>query len=237
MSNFYGVLRRVLLVEDDAMLCESTARSLRTAGWEVVARHSGGAALAAVAQAGFDLVLLDVGLPDMDGFAVCRRLRDDGGPPVVLLTARDEVADRVKGLGLGAQDYIVKPFAVAELIARCEAVLRRGRIRAGQNLRAGALRLDLAARRAWCGEQPLSLTPNEWAALEYLLPRLDRVVTRDELQAATSAEASALAGNALEALVSRLRAKLRGTRLAVRPVRGIGYMLELEAEAEPGAGG
>lgn len=231
MSNFSGFSRRVLLVEDDAMVSEPTARGLQTAGWDVVQQRSGEAALAALQQESFDLVLLDVGLPGMDGFAVCRRLRASDGPPVVLLTARDDVADRVKGLELGAQDYIVKPFAIAELIARCDAVLRRARIRAGQSLRAGALRLDLAARRAWCDEQPLALTPNEWAALEHLVARLDRVVTRDELQAATGGDESAVSANALEALVSRLRGKLRATQLALRSVRGIGYILELDAES------
>ncbi|HQR20659.1 MAG TPA: response regulator transcription factor [Burkholderiaceae bacterium] len=230
MSPLVGYSRRVLLVEDDATLAQSTRRGLVTDGWDVELRCSGEEALEAVAASSFDLVILDVGLPGMDGFAVCQKLRATGGPPVVMLTARDDVADRVKGLEFGAEDYIVKPFAISELIARSNAVLRRGHIRAGQDLRAGALRMDLAARRAWRDNELLALTPSEWSALECLVPRLDRLVSRDDLQEAIADGGSWLTDNALEAHVSRLRTKLRGTGLALRSVRGIGYILEVERE-------
>jgi DNA-binding response OmpR family regulator len=230
MSSIAAFARRALLVEDDAALAESTARGLVMDGWEVVNCRSGEEALAAVSGSRFDLVILDIGLPGIDGYVVCQRLRAESGPPVVMLTARDDVTDRVKGLEQGAEDYIVKPFAVSELIARCNAVLRRGRIRAGQDLRAGGLRMDLSARRAWCDDEPMALTPSEWSALEFLVPRLDRLVSRDDLQSAIADDGTWSTANALEAHVSRLRAKLRGTRLALRSVRGIGYIFEVEKE-------
>jgi len=228
-----GYPRRVLLVEDDASVAQATARGLLTDGWEVVQLRSGEEALPAIESSHFDLVILDIGLPGMDGFAVCRRLRSLGGPAVLMLTARDEVTDRVKGLECGAEDYLVKPFAVAELLARANAVLRRSRMRADQILRAGALCLDLAARRAYRGDDPLVLTASEWSALEYLVPRQDQLVAREDLQNAIAPDAAWASSNALEAHVSRLRAKLRSTRLALRSVRGFGYVLEVEREPTP----
>lgn len=233
LPTIVGYPRRVLLVEDDSSVAQATARGLLTDGWEVVQLRSGEEALPAIESSHFDLVVLDIGLPGMDGFAVCRRLRSLGGPAVLMLTARDEVTDRVKGLECGAEDYLVKPFAVAELLARANAVLRRSRMRADQILRAGALRMDLTARRAYCGDDPLPLTASEWSAIEYLVPRQDQLVAREDLQNAIAPDAAWTSSNALEAHVSRLRAKLKGTRLALRSVRGFGYVLEAERESTP----
>jgi len=228
MPAMVGYPRRVLLVEDDASVAQATARGLQTDGWEVDVHRSGEEALQAVEHTRFDLVILDVGLPGIDGFAVCRRLQSDGGPPVLMLTARDEVADRVKGLEQGAEDYVVKPFAIAELLARANAVLRRSRMRADRILSAGGLRMYLTAHRAFCDGQPLALTASEWGALEYLIERLDRLVAREELQNAIAPDAAWASANVIEAHIARLRAKLKGTRLALRTVRGFGYILEIE---------
>jgi two-component system, OmpR family, response regulator len=232
MSTLIGSLRRVMLVEDDIALAESTARALATDGWDVIRAGSGEAALSALDREQVDLLVLDVGLPGMDGFALCRALRTrDGAPPILMLTARDDVGDRVKGLELGADDYLVKPFAVAELLARANAVLRRQRLRGARELKAGQLRMDLEARRAFCGDTALALTAREWTVLEYLMSRIGKLVSKNELQSIIDAGGDGVSANAVEAHASRTRAKLKGTQLALRSVRGYGYILEVESDA------
>jgi two-component system OmpR family response regulator len=184
-------------------------------------------AVLAAAQEHFDLLILDIGLPGMDGFEVLRRLRAKAERiPVLLLTARDAVDDRVHGLDLGADDYVAKPFAMSELAARVRALMRRSQAQAGPNVVHGPLLLDTAARRAFLNGSPLELAGREWAVLEVLLARVERVVSKDAIIQAVANWGDELSSNAIEVYVSRLRAKLEPAGISIRTVRGFGYMLE-----------
>ena len=225
---------RILIVEDDATLYEGLARLLRSEGYAVDVMSRGELAIQAAARERFDLVILDVGLPDIDGFEVLRRLR--GGAqrmPVLLLTARDKVDDRVHGLDLGADDYLVKPFAMPELAARVRALIRRSQSQSGPRVGHGPLLLDMVARRAFLGGAPLELAAREWSVLEVLLARVERVVSKESIIQAVASWGDELSPNAIEVYVSRLRAKLEPAGIRIRTVRGFGYMLEEFKEASP----
>ena len=218
---------RILLVEDDLPLADSTRRALQSQGWAVDATARGEPVPASLKQDPYDLLILDVGLAGIDGFEVLRRVRAQGSDlPVLMLTARDSVEDRVRGLESGADDYLVKPFALPELVARVRVLTRRGRTAAGDVLAVGQVRMDLQARRAFLGERPLELSLREWGVLEYLLKHVGRVVAKEQIVAAISGWNDTLTENAVEQYVSRLRAKLEGSGLALRTVRGFGYLLE-----------
>ncbi len=200
------------------------ARTLTAEGYEVTVAADGGAALAEAERAAPDVIVLDVAMPALDGLAVCRRLRGKGLPtPILMLTARDAVPDRVAGLEAGADDYLVKPFAVQELIARLRALTRRGADLGGAGLRSyGDLTLDVTARRATRAGRPIELTGREVALLELLLRESGRVVTRERAIAEIwddGAEA-----NVVDRYVTRLRRKL-GTPPLIRTVRGSGFTL------------
>ena len=214
---------RILVVDDDPSVLRMLARSLTAEGHEVEAAADGGAALAAVERHAPEAVVLDVAMPDMDGLAVCRRLRARGlTAPVLLLTARDTVADRVAGLEAGADDYLVKPFAVEELLARLAAIERRGRPQAPV-LVAGALRLDPLAREVRRDGRAIALTARESELLELLLRHPRTVVTREH--AIDELWGSAAVDNVVDRTVMSLRRKL-GTPDLIRTVRGIGFVLE-----------
>jgi DNA-binding response OmpR family regulator len=171
-------------------------------------------------------VLLDIGLPDVNGLEVLSRLRSRGSTlPVLLLTARDEVSDRVRGLDLGADDYLVKPFAIPELLARIRALLRRNHNLAGRLVH-GPLIMDLNAQRAWIGNAPLELSAREWAVLEQLLKNVDKVVSKQQIVELLTKSDAALSFNAVEVYISRVRAKLEEAGVNIRTVRGFGYMLQ-----------
>ncbi len=219
-----GLRDRVLVVDDDPPLRRMLARTLTAEGYEVAVAADGGAALAEAERAAPDVIVLDVAMPVLDGLAVCRRLRGKGLPtPILMLTARDAVPDRVAGLEAGADDYLVKPFAVQELIARLRALTRRGADLGGTGLRSyGDLTLDVAARRATRAGRPIELTGREVALLELLLRESGRVVTRERAIAEIwddGAEA-----NVVDRYVTRLRRKL-GTPPLIRTVRGSGFTL------------
>jgi DNA-binding response OmpR family regulator len=217
----------ILLAEDDPALSESTARALRSQGWVVDHTSRGEPVPASVKQDPYDLVILDIGLLGIDGFETLRRLREQGSTtPVLILTARDAVEDRVRGLEAGADDYLVKPFALAELIARVKVLTRRHQARQSSELSMGSLRMDLQARRAWIGEAPLELSAREWAVLEYLLGRVGHVVGKEQILQGISGWDDALSENAVEVYVSRLRAKIEPAGLRIRAVRGFGYLME-----------
>ena len=217
----------ILLVEDDPALAESTARALRSQGWLVDHTPRGEPVPASVKSDPYDLLILDIGLPGIDGFETLQRVREQGSAlPVLVLTARDAIEDRVHGLEIGADDYLVKPFALAELIARVKVLTRRHRARQGSELAMGSLRLDLEARRAWIGEQPLELSAREWSVLEYLLGRVGHVVSKEQILQAISGWDDALSENAVEVYVSRLRPKIEPAGLRIRAVRGFGYPVE-----------
>ncbi len=213
---------RVLVVDDDALVRRMLERSLAAEGFEVEAAADGGAALVAAERSAPDLVVLDVAMPGLDGLAVCRRLRAKGLPGAILmLTARDAVPDRVAGLEAGADDYLVKPFAMEELVARLHALAGRGRDGAEQ-LAFADLSLDLRTRVAARGGRTVELTGRESALLELLLRHPRAVVPRD--RAIEEIWEEAAAPNVVDRYVTRLRRKL-GEPPLIHTVRGVGFML------------
>ncbi|HWD23159.1 MAG TPA: response regulator transcription factor [Burkholderiales bacterium] len=218
---------KLLIVEDDASLASGLRRILEAEGHTVAVSLGGEDAMAAASQERFDLVILDIGLPRMDGFEVLRRLRTAEKPmPVLVLTARDAVEDRVHGLDLGADDYMVKPFAMPELTARVRALLRRSQSHGGPRIVHGPLTVDTVARRAFLRGEPLELAAREWAVLEVLLAKTEKIVSKESIIQAVAGLAEELSANAIEVYVSRLRSKLEPAGIKIRTVRGFGYMLE-----------
>jgi two-component system response regulator MprA len=213
---------RVRVVDDDPPLRRMLARSLSAEGFEVTVAGDGGAALVAAERSAPDVIVLDVAMPAIDGLSVCRRLRGKGLPtPILMLTARDAVADRVAGLEAGADDYLIKPFAIEELVARLRALTRRGR--GGDPVLAYAdLTLDLAARSASRAGRTIVLTGRETALLELLLRDPGQMVTRE--RALDEIWASAAESNVVDRYVTRLRRKL-GEPPLIRTLRGSGFVL------------
>jgi DNA-binding response OmpR family regulator len=221
----------VLLVEDDVRLATFTTDYLRERGVAVVAVTEGEAALRELARERFDAVVLDVMLPDKSGFEICRRLRERSDVPVLMLTARGDETDRVLGLELGADDYLVKPFSPRELLARLHAFTRRHRGEVGprsKTLHAGPLMVDLHTYTATLDGEPLVLSPGELTLLGCFVERPGRVLGREQLLELTMGGADEAFDRAIDVQVSRLRQKLgeggRGHAL-IKTVRGVGYML------------
>jgi two-component system, OmpR family, response regulator MprA len=214
----------VLIVDDDAGVRRMLARTLAADGYDVVTAGDGGGALVEIERSAPDLILLDVTMPGLDGLGVTRRLRGKGDAiPVLLLTARDGVSDRVAGLDAGADDYLVKPFATAELLARVRALLRRGRA-TGDLLSAGDVTLDLLERAGSRAGRDLDLTPREADLLELLLRNARSVVSREQALAHVWGDGGATA-NAVDRYVAYLRRKL-GEPPLIRTVRGVGFVLD-----------
>ena len=221
---------RILLAEDDAVLADGLCRSLRLGGFAVDHAHDGAAADAAASAQGYDLLILDLGLPRLPGLEVLRRLRGKAqGPntriPVLILTAADAVEDRVKGLDLGADDYMAKPFELAELEARVRALTRRGLCGAPTLIQNGALSYDLSGRMAFLNDQPLELSARELGLLEIFLQRAGRLVSKDQLVQHLCEWGEELSANAIEVYVHRLRKKIEPSA-SISTVRGLGYCLE-----------
>jgi two-component system response regulator MprA len=215
----------VLVVDDDAPVRRMLLRTLSAEGYDVREAADGGAALVEVEHTAPDLVVLDVAMPGLDGLAVCRRVREKGlALPILLLTARDAVADRVAGLDAGADDYLVKPFAADELLARVRALLRRG-LEPEALLAHGDVVLDLRARTATRGARDLELSPREADLLELLLRQRRRVVTRAQALAEVWGGEAGATENSVDRYVSYLRRKLGKPEL-IRTVRGAGYLLQ-----------
>jgi DNA-binding response OmpR family regulator len=220
---------QVLLVEDDTVLSDGLRRVLQASGMEVELATDGLAADQLLQKSTPAVAVLDIGLPGIDGFEVVRRLRARGSNlPVLLLTARDAVEDRVRGLELGADDYLVKPFATPELVARIRALARRNAPRPAV-LSLGQLALDTSSRRARIGERALDLSVREWEVLEYLIQHAGRVVSKQQIIDAIAPWGEDLTLNAVEVYVSRLRIKLVDAGIAIRTIRGFGYLLEASA--------
>lgn len=220
----------VLLVEDDTVLADGVARILSGHGMAVDVATNGSSADAILQRSQVAVVVLDIGIPGIDGFEVVRRLRARGdNVPVLLLTARDAIEDRVRGLELGADDYLVKPFAAPELVARIKALARRGGARQVElNMR--ELSVDTTARRARVCGQVIELSAREWAILEYLMQQASRVVSKEQILNAILPWGEELTHNAIEVYVSRIRLKIAGSGVSIRTIRGFGYMLEELAE-------
>lgn len=216
---------RILLVEDDRLLGDGVQAGLTGSGFTVDWVRDGDAALAALATESFVAVLLDLGLPKRDGLSVLTSLRSAGNPvPVLVLTARDQVVDKIRGLDLGADDYVIKPFDLDELAARLRALVRRSQGRADASLRHGELVLDPAARTVKLKGEPVTLTGKEFDLLRMLLDAAGRVLTRRVLEEQLYAWGEAVESNALEVHIHHLRRKL-GSEL-IRTVRGVGYLVD-----------
>lgn len=220
----------LLLAEDDAILADALTVQLRRSGFEVEHAPNGAVAEYLLLKTPFDIAILDLGLPMVDGLTVLKKLRAARrNLPVLVLTALDSLDDRVSGLNAGADDYLTKPFDFPELKARLHALLRRGRpLTAGQEL--GHLSFDRSARRASVHGESLELSPREWLLLDLLLLERDRVVTKEQIVAAWAQDRGETGGgNSVEVYIHRLRRKLEGSGLQIRTVRGLGYLLEAES--------
>ena len=218
---------RILLAEDDAMLADAISRALSQSAHAVDVARDGTQADAALAADAYDLAILDVGLPGFDGFEVLRRLRNRRSRvPVLILSVRDSVEDRVTGLDLGADDYLTKPFHLFELEARVRALIRRAHEMPSPEIVHGRVRLDMAGRRLYCDGQPVELTSREFATAEMLLMRVGRVVTKQQLVDQLYGWEEGLSSNAVEVLVHRLRKKLEPTGIDIRTIRGMGYLVD-----------
>ena len=216
----------VLLVEDDLVLADGISRILAGQGMVVDIVHNGLDADRAMQSHDVSVMVLDIGLPGIDGFEVVRRLRARGlSLPVLLLTARDDVQDRVRGLELGADDYLVKPFAAPELVARIKALVRRSNPRPVE-MQMGGLQLDAFSHRASIDGQVIDLSAREWAVLEYLMQQASRVVSKQQIIDAILPWGEEVTLNAVEVYVSRIRAKIASAGISIKTIRGFGYLLE-----------
>ncbi len=217
---------RVLIVEDDALVGDSVRRALANNGFAVDHVTNAEAARSALQAESFDLAVLDIGLPREDGMQLLRSLRNLGEAiPMLILTARDGLTDRVNALDVGADDYLTKPFQVPELVARCRALIRRANSVTSSQMTFGGLQLDLPHKEAKVGGEALDLTQREWAILECLIHNAGRIVSKDKLMSSVTDWTDDLTPNAIEVYVSRLRAKL-GQAAHIRAVRGMGYRID-----------
>ncbi len=221
-------MTRVLLAEDDQSISEPLARAMRREGYEVDVHADGPGALKAATPEEADVVVLDLGLPGMDGLDVCRRMRAEGqGTPVLVLTARADEVDTVVGLDAGADDYVTKPFRLAELLARVRALLRRGSSDSGASVH--CVRIDTESRRAWADERELTLTAKEFDLLRVLLRDAGKVLTRDQLMREVWGTPWWGSTKTLDMHVSWLRRKLGDDAAPPRyipPVRAVGFRFE-----------
>lgn len=219
---------RVLIVEDEIRLRKSLSNGLIEEGYVVVESEDGNEALSLAGPDSFDLLLLDVMLPGRDGFEVLSEIRAKGcQQPVLLLTARDDVKDRVRGLDLGADDYLVKPFAFEELLARLRALLRRGIRQDSLKTTVGLLSMDLLHRRAMMADHDLDLSPREFELLAYLAKFSNQTISRERLAADVWRDDQTLLTNVIDVFINRLRKKLdrSGGSTEIHTVRGEGYVL------------
>ncbi|MFI7698613.1 response regulator transcription factor [Nonomuraea sp. NPDC049480] len=224
---------RLLVVDDEPALREALQSSLEFEGYKIVTANDGQAALDELAHESYDAVLLDVMMPRLDGLTACRRLRASGNHiPVLMLTARDAVGDRVSGLDAGADDYLVKPFELDELLARVRALLRRGALNAGaaegeDTLTYGDLRMDLTSREVTRGDRRLDLTRTEYLLMELFLAHPRQVLTRDQILSEVWGFDFEPTSNSLDVYVMYLRRKTEagGEARVIHTVRGVGYVL------------
>ncbi|HPU50933.1 MAG TPA: response regulator transcription factor [Burkholderiaceae bacterium] len=228
---------RILLAEDDQVLADGLCRSLRGSGYAVDHVGNGSDADSALSLHEYDLLILDLGLPRMPGLEVLKRLRGrSGGVPVLILTAADSVEQRVRGLDLGADDFMAKPFALTELEARVRALVRRSMGASTSQLRCGPLVYDQVGRMAWLNDQPLELSAREVGLLEILLQRAGRLVSKEQIVSHLCEWGEEVSHNAIEVYMHRLRKKLEiGGSVRIATVRGLGYCLERPADVNASA--
>jgi two-component system OmpR family response regulator len=224
---------KLLLVEDDAALADGLLSSFGELGFDVTLARTLSLADSAVRTQAYDLMILDLGLPDGDGLELLGRLRSRQlDLPVLILTARDGLKDRVGGLRLGADDYLTKPFDLRELEARVLALLRRSQGGFSQERVVGTLRLDTFHNRFFMGEAPLLLPQREHGVLEALILQAGKVVSKERIAQRLSVGAEELADNAIEVYVHRLRRRLADAGIRIRTFRGLGYLLEVDPDAQ-----
>lgn len=225
MYYLYGM--RILLVEDDKTLAEVLTRAFAQAAHAVDAVTDGIAADKVLSMHVYDIVVLDIGLPGMDGFEILRRLRlRKSNVPVLILTAQDSLDDRVRGLDLGADDYLMKPFDLPELEARVRALMRRGHGSSPADVTHGPLRLDTVGRRLYHGDEAVELSARELAVFELLLMKEARVVSKEQMMNHLYGWGDDVGANAIEVYVYRVRKKLETYGCRIRTIRGMGYLLE-----------
>ena len=218
---------RVLIVEDDSVFADALMHTLREHGYAVQWLKSGAAADELLLAEPFDLVLLDIGLPGMDGFALLARIRQRAQKvPVLILTARYALHDRVKGLDLGADDYLSKPVDMPELVARVRAVTRRYHGSAGNDIVLGALTLDTSGHRVLLHGKPIDLSAREYSVVEILMIWANRVVTKDQLIKLLYEPGADVNQSAIDVFMHRIRRKLGDANVNIRTVRGLGYLIE-----------
>lgn len=218
---------RIMLVEDDKTLGASIEKSLRREGFPVDWVQSAQQAIQCALAEHFDLLVLDLGLPDGDGLKVIRQLRNEGQAVLILIvSARDGVNDRINALDEGADDYIIKPVAIAELHARVRAMLRRRLNVANPIVQIGNLLIDISRKQASIAGRDVDLSKREWSVIEYLIANTGRIVSKVQLIEAIANWDQDISQNAIEAYVHRVRGKIDGSGLTIRTVRGLGYMLE-----------
>lgn len=219
---------RVLLAEDDTVLADGIVQALRQSGYVVDHAENGPDAEHLLSCIQYDTAILDLGLPDRDGLEVLKQVRDKkNAVPILILTARDTLEDRVQGLDLGADDYLTKPFKLQELEARIRALIRRKNFSTETELNFGALRFDTNGRRAYVNEQLLELSSREMDVLELLLMNAGKVVSKAKFIEHLCGWQEELTSNAIEVYLSRVRRKLESCGLSLRAIRGIGYILEV----------
>lgn len=221
---------RLLLVEDDVMVASGIKLGLADAGYAVDWVGNAERALDVSLRETFDVAIIDIGLPGMGGLALTQRLRKEGhAMPVLILTARDALSDRVQGLDMGADDYMIKPFELPELLARLRALLRRSQAATSAVLSFGPLEMNTATRLACIRPSglPIELGPREWTVIEYLLMHAPKPANKDKLLQALTGWDKEITPNAVEVYISRLRSKLEPHGIALRSIRGFGYRLEM----------
>ena len=217
---------RLLIVEDDDIVADAIARGLTAAQYSVHRVANAEAALKAIAVEDFALAVIDVGLPGADGLSLVRRLRAGGKAiPTLILTARCTLADKVKALDLGADDFLSKPFEAAELAARCRALVRRANGALGGIIQLNRMTVDLPGKRLRIDDAEVELTAREWLLLECLIRRIGLIVSKERLQQALASPDQDITANAVEVHISRLRTKL-GNAAVIRSLRGLGYRVE-----------
>jgi two-component system response regulator CpxR len=221
---------KVLIVDDDTELCVLLQEFLEREAFAVVVEHDGLNGLELASNGGFDLVVLDLMLPGIDGFTVLKRLRARSRVPVLMLTARGEDEDRIIGLDLGADDYLAKPFNPRELLARVRAVLRRTQVKSKGRIEVNGVLIDPGTREVFCDQRPIEMTTLEFDILETLVRSAGTVVSRDALMEAMYNRKATPFDRSIDMHVSHLRRKLETERTLIKTVRGVGYQFCASAE-------
>jgi len=219
----------LLLIEDDAVLSNGLSYALQQSGYTISTTDSGSYALQLLDAEDFDLIILDLGLPDMDGMEILRQIRHKKiAVPVIILTARDELNDRIEGMNQGADDYLTKPFDLGELEARIHALIRRCYSGFGNQIQAGQLSLNTQTHEITANGEHINLSARELALLEMLILQVGKVVCKERISQRLAATGEALADNAIEVAIHRLRKRIEPYQAVIQTVRGLGYLLEAQ---------